>query len=148
MGVELDDKDKQILEILKNHSDYTTRQIAKKTLIPPTTINNRIRKLKQLGIIKRYTIDVDDSKIGRGFKAYILISANLLLLKKEHRTQYDLAKSLKKLDFVERVDIVSGGTDMVATVKVESVSEFDKALLGKIQGIEGIDKTQSLIVIH
>lgn len=47
-----------------------------------------------------------------------------------------------------KTHIVSGGTDIVAIVRVKDVDEFDHALLGKIQSIEGIDKTQSLIVIH
>jgi len=144
----LDDKDKKILEILEDNADYTTRQIAKKTLLPITTVHNRIRKLKKEKIIKKFTIKLDYKKIEKDFVAYILISANLLLLKQKKRTQYDLAKEIRKLPFVERVDIVSGGTDLVAVIRVKNVEEFDKVLLGKLQLIEGIDKTQSLIVIH
>ncbi|MBW3003580.1 Lrp/AsnC family transcriptional regulator [Candidatus Woesearchaeota archaeon] len=144
----LDEKDRKILDVLQKHSDYTTRQIAKKTLLPPTTIHNRIRRLKQEGVIKRFTVDVDYSKIDKGFTAYVLVSANLPLLKQKKKSQYDLAQEIKKLYFVEKVDIVAGGTDMVVLVRVKDVDEFDKVLLGKMQLIEGIDKTQSLIVIH
>lgn len=143
-----DDKDGKILEILKNESNCTTRKIAKLTLLPITTIHNRIKKLDKEKIIKRYTIDVDNDKIGKGFLVYILITANLQILKAKNRTQYDIAKELRKFHFTERVDIVSGGTDLVAMVRVKDVSEYDKVLLGKIQVIEGIEKTQSLIVIH
>ena len=148
MPYEIDDKDQKILEILKEHGDYTTRQIAKKTLLPPTTIHNRIRKLKQEGIIKNFTVNIDHEKVDEGFVAYVLISANIHILKQKKRTQYDLAKELRKFDFIERADIVSGGTDIVAIIRVKDVREFDKALLGRIQLIEGVDKTQSLIVIH
>ncbi|MFH1506131.1 MAG: Lrp/AsnC family transcriptional regulator [archaeon] len=148
MSYELDEKDWKILEVLKEHADYTTRQIAKKTLLPPTTIHNRIRKLKQEKVIKKFTVELDQKSIGRGFVCYVLISANLELLKQKKKSQYDLAGELKKFDFVERVDITSGGTDLVAIVRVKDVEEFDKVLLGKLQLIEGIDNTQSLIVIH
>ncbi len=70
------------------------------------------------------------------------------MLKQKHKTQYDLARELKKQGFIERVDIISGGADLVAVVRVKDVQEFDHVLLGKIQLIEGVDKTQSLIVIH
>ena len=148
MAYKLDDKDKKIIEILKEHGDYTTRQIAKKTLIPPTTVNNRIRKLKKDGVIKRFTIDLDPYKVDKGFAAYVLISANLNLLKEKKKTQYDLAQEIKRFYFVENVDIVSGGTDLIAFVRVRDVEEFDKVLLGQLQLLEGIDRTQSLIVIH
>lgn len=148
MAYKPDEKDKKILEILQEHGDYTTRQIAKKTLLPVTTIHNRIRKLKKEKVIKKFTAEVDPQAIDKSFLVYILISANLPYLKKIKKTQYDIAKELRRLGFVERVDIVSGGTDLVAVVRVKDVAEFDKVLLGKIQLIEGIADTQSLIVIH
>lgn len=148
MVYKMDDKDLRILEVLKSHGDYTTRQIAKKILLPPTTIHNRIKKLREEGIIKKFTIDLDYSKVGKSFVAYILVSANLPLLKQKKKTQYDLAEELRKFYFVERADIVSGGADLVVIVRVKDVEEFDKILLGKLQLVEGIDKTQSLIVIH
>lgn len=144
----LDEKDIKILEILQNHAEYSTRQIAKKLNLPITTIHNRIKKLKKEGIIQRFTVELNHKKIEKNFVSYVLISANLHILKQKHKTQYDLAKELKKLYCVERVDIVSGGTDLIAIVRVKDVEEFDTVLLEKIQLIEGIEKTQSLIVIH
>lgn len=148
MILNIDEKDLKVLEALQEHSDSTTRQIAKKTLLPATTIHNRIKKLRKEGVIKRFTIEVNYSKLDKNFRAYILISANLPVLKAKKKTQYDLAKEIRSFDFVEKVDIVSGGTDLVAIIRVKDVEEFDKVLLGKLQLIEGIDKTQSLIVLH
>jgi len=144
----LDDKDKKILAVLKDHSEYTTRKIAKKTLLPVTTVHNRIKKLRKDKVIRKFTVKIDHGKVGTGLLAYVLISANLPLLKQKHRTQYDLAHELKKFEFVQRVDIVVGGTDMIAVVRVKDVEEYDQVLLGKIQLIEGVDKTQSLVAIH
>ena len=148
MDYKIDEKDRKILDILQEHADYTTRQIAKKTLLPITTVHNRIKKLKKEKVIRKFTIELDPHKIGKGFVAYVLISANLPLLKQKKKSQYDLAKELRRFPFVERVDIVSGGTDLVALLRTKDVAEFDQVLLGKIQLIEGIDKTQSFIVIH
>ncbi len=148
MTPELDEKDFKIIEILKDHAEYTTRQIAKKTLLPITTIHNRIKKLRTEGIIKKYTVKLDYEKLNANFRAYILITANIQLLKEKKKTQHDLAKELRRFSFIERVDIVSGGTDIVAIVRVRDVKEFDHVLLGKIQLVEGIEKTQSMIVIH
>ncbi len=144
----MDEKDRKIIEVLKEHGDFTTRQISKKTLLPPTTIHNRIKSLKKEGVIRKYTIEVDNKKMDKGLLVYILISANLAALKAKQKSQYDIAKEMKRLPFVERVDIVSGGTDLVAMVRAKDVEEYDKILLEKIQLIEGIDNTQSLIVLH
>jgi len=148
MNIKLDKKDEKIIEILKEHSDYTTRQIAKKTLLPITTIHNRIKKLKQHGIIKKFTIQLDNKKIGKSLAAYILIYADLHLLKENKKTQYDLALEIKKLPFVEKVDITTGEADLVAIVRVKDIEELDQVLLGKIQLVDGISKTRTLVIIH
>ena len=147
MTYKLDEKDIKIMKLLKEQGDLTTGQLSKKTLLPATTVHNRIKKLKKEKIIK-FTIDVDNSKIGKGFLSYVLVSVNLPMLKEKRKTQYDLIRELLNCNFVERADIVSGGTDIVVTVRVKDVEEFDKVLLQKLQLIEGIEKTQSLIVIH
>ncbi|MBU1111496.1 MAG: Lrp/AsnC family transcriptional regulator [Nanoarchaeota archaeon] len=148
MGYIIDDKDQKILDVLKDNADYTTRQIAKKTLLPVTTIHHRIKRLRKEKIIKKYSVELDYSKVGRSLLVYILISVNLPFLKKQRKSQYDVAKEVRKFGFVERIDIVTGGTDMVAMLRVKDVAEFDKVLLGKLQLIEGISNTQSLMVIH
>ena len=148
MTAELDEKDWKIIEVLKEHADYTTRQIARKTLLPVTTVHNRIRKLKTEKVIRKYTVELDNKKIGKSLVAYVLISANLSLLKQKKMSQYDLLEQIRRFGFVERIDIVSGGSDLVAILRVKDVEELDRVLLGKLQNLEGIDKTQSLIVLH
>ena len=144
----LDDKDYKIIELLKEHSNCTSRQIAKKLLIPVTTAHHRARRLKQEGIIKKFTIDVDNKKIGRSFLSIILISCDYKLLRESKKDQHQLAKEIKKLPEVEKAYIVTGGTDIVAEVRTRDVEEFDTFLLKKLQKILGVDRTQSLIVIH
>ena len=144
----LDEKDKKILEILKENGDYTTRQIAKKTLFPQTTIHNRIKKLRRLGVIKKYTIELDHKKIGRGVGALILVNCEYDSLRAQKKDQHDLAKEILRLPEVEKVDIVTGAIDMVVRVRVRDIEAYDTFLLKKFQRIKGIDRTQSLMVIH
>jgi len=144
----LDEKDLKILDILKEHSDYTTRQIAKRTLLPQTTVHNRIKKLRKEGIIEKFTVKINYDKIGRNLPILVLVSADYKVLRELKKTQHDLAKEIKKLPEVEKVDIVTGGTDMVVKVRVKDVKEYDKFLLEKFQRISGVDSSQSLVIIH
>ena len=146
--MDLDEKDIKILEILKRHSDYTTRQIAKKTLLPITTIHNRIKKLKQQEIIKKFTIQIDYSKIGKSLPVIILLSADYKLLRELKKDQHQLIKEIKMLPEVEETYIVTGTTDIVVKVRVKDVTEYDEFLLKKLQKIPCVDKTQSLVVIN
>lgn len=145
--VKLDDKDLKILELLKENSAYTTRQIAKKTLLPVTTVHNRVQKLRREGVIKHYTVEVDNNLLGKSVTAYILVSADLKCLKEKRLSQYDLARDIKRLHCTEKVDIVTGGTDLVVFLRVSSIKELDEMLLGKIQMIDGVANTKTLVVL-
>jgi DNA-binding Lrp family transcriptional regulator len=143
-----DEKDMMILDVLRKHGDYTVRQIARNTLLAPTTIHSRLRKLKASGVIRGYTIDVDEKKLGRKLGAYILISADLKMLKERHKSQYTLAEEIRKLHGVEAVDIVTGVTDLIAKIRVTDIEEMDRLLLSKLQLLEGVSKTQTMIIMH
>ena len=148
METKIDEKDLAIIDVLKKHGDYTVRQIAKKTLLAPTTIHSRLKKLKELGVIRGYTVDIDEKKLGKKLGAYILVSADLKYLKERHKSQYTLADEIRKLPGVETVDIVTGVTDLIALVRVKDIEELDKLLLSKLQLLEGVSKTQTMIIMH
>lgn len=148
MSEKIDDRDYAILDILEKHGEYTVRQIARKTSLAPTTVHARIKKLKQMKVIQRYTIKIDRKKLGMNVGAYILVSADLKQLKQKHRSQYDLAKELEKLPGVQRVHIVTGISDIVTRVRVKDMEELDKLLLGKIQMLEGVANTRTMIIIN
>lgn len=149
MEEKIDEKDLAILDILREHGDYTVRQIAKKTLLAPTTVHSRIKKLRKMGVIRRFTIDVDERKLGNRLGAYVLISVDLKLLKEKHKSQHDLAKEIEKLPSVRKVHTVAGGSaDLVARVRTKDIEEFDVLLLEKIQMLEGVLKTQTMMILH
>ena len=87
----LDKKDLAILEILKHNSNLSTQNIAKKTNIPITTVHNRIKKLEKEGIIKEYSVVLDNKKIGKPIAAYILITVDYKLLQ-QLKTQHQFPK--------------------------------------------------------
>lgn len=142
----LDDKDFKILDVLKHNAKLSTQQIAKKTLIPVTTVHNRIKKLEKEGVIKGYTIVLDHKKIGKAVLAFILINVVYTLPTKKFQ-QEEIAKQIKKFEIVEEVAIVAGGTDMIIKVRTKDIEELNDFVIRKLRNIEGVDKTQTMIVL-
>ncbi len=143
----MDEKDELILAALKADGSLTTRQISKKTSIPITTVHKRILKLKESGIIKRFTVVVDNKKIGLDFAAIILVSCDYKALRELKKDQHQLAEEIRNMPEVESVDIVTGVIDMLVKVRMRNVEQFDSFLLRKMQKLPGVDRTQSLVVI-
>ena len=144
----MDEKDEKILRLLKENSKLTTKQIAKKILIPITTIHNRIKKLEKEGIIKRYTVELDNKKIGKNVAAYVQITVDYRLLKEIKMSQHGLAKKLKQYEFVEEAAMVTGGTDIIIKVRVKDIDELDNFVTKILRNIDGIEKTQTMVILN
>ena len=145
--VELDKKDERVLEILKENSKLTTGQISKKIAIPVTTVHNRIKKLEKLGVIKNYTLNLDFKKLGYDIIAFILVSVTYNLPSGEKIKQEQVAQAIKKIG-AEEVYIVTGGTDIIIKVRAKNIDDLNDFVIKKLRSIEGIDKTQTMIVLQ
>lgn len=75
-NVELDEKDRRIIEVLKNNARTSYTEIAKILGLSDVAVLKRIRRLEQLGIIKRYTIVLDYKKLGYNIVSITGIDVN------------------------------------------------------------------------
>ena len=140
----MDDKDFRVLEILKENSKLTTKQIAKKLNLPITTVHNRIKKLERNGIVKNYTVVLDHKKLGRNISSYVLVTVRY---DKEETSQERIAREIKGHHEVEEVSIVAGGTDILARVRVGDIDDLNEFIIKKLRNINGVDRTQTMIVL-
>ena len=143
----IDEKDKKILEILQENSNLSTHKISKKTLIPVTTVNNRIKKLKKQGVIKKFTIDIDKTKLGFNLSAYILIMISLEELKRHNMKTIDLLRIIKTNPIVELADTLSGDVDIIAKVHARDINELNEYVVNTLSDYKGVEKTRTALIL-
>ena len=144
--VEIDNKSQQILRILSENCKISSKELSKKTKIPLTTIYHRIKRLKESGIIKKYSIEIDQKKLGMNIVAYIMAS---VYYDPEGKTsQKEIAKKINKLHFVESVDIITGEMDLIIKVRAKNIQQLNKLITEELRNIKGIDKTITLTVLE
>ena len=140
----MDQKDKLILEKLKEDANKPIAQLAKELKMPRTTIANRIKKMIESGIIKKFTIAIDYEKVGKPITAFILIS----FLPNYKISQRQLANLISKIENVYEVYIISGEWDLLLKVRGRSMEEIGKLVLDKIRRMEGVGKTVTCTCFH
>ncbi len=143
----IDEKDKKILEILQENSSLSSYKISKRTLIPVTTVNNRIKKLKKLGVIKKFTIDIDKSKLGFSLVAYIFLTVSLEELKQEGMKIKDLMRIIRNNPLVESTDNVTGDVDVVVKMHVRDINELNDYVANTLSYYKGVEKTKTALVL-
>src|SRR3989338_2235185 len=134
-----DEKDTLILEELKRNSRASTVDISRKTGIPRVTVHERIKKLVDKEIIKKFTVIPDYKKLGNETSAFVVISylPNKLI-------QKEVAEKIAKVPDVYEIHLIAGEWDMIAKVRGKNLEEIGKLVLERIRKIEGVAKTFTL----
>ena len=70
---DLDDTDMTLLDVLKHNGRFSAREIAVKTGIPIATVNRRVKRLIDEGVISGFSANIDYEKLGVKTEAYVLI---------------------------------------------------------------------------
>ena len=130
-------KDEIIIKKLKEDASKPIARIAKEIKMPRTTVSERIKKLVEKGVIKKFTISLDYEKIGKPVTAFVLVS----FLPNPKISQRELAKRIARMESVHEVYIISGEWDLLLKVRGKDTEEIGKLILDKIRGIEGVGKT-------
>jgi Lrp/AsnC family leucine-responsive transcriptional regulator len=69
----LDDFNVKILELLKKNSRASYAEIGREIHLSPSSVRERVQYLIDTGIIKSFSIEIDQSQLGFNLQAYILI---------------------------------------------------------------------------
>ena len=123
----LDDKDFAIIEELKKNSRMSEQKIARKTGIPMTTVHNRIKKLRDNGVIEEYTIKLNYEKLGKPLIAFVLIKAT------NQADQKVLLKEVANIPNVYETAMVTGEFDILFKARVKSMEELNEVVVQNLR---------------
>jgi DNA-binding Lrp family transcriptional regulator len=137
----MDDKDIVIIEELKENGRESTTRIADRLGIPRVTVHERIRRLLEEKVIRKFTVQLDYHKLGLGTTAFILVS----FLPTTRKTQSELAEEISRIPNVFEVHIISGEWDFIVKARAESVEELGDLVVNRLRMIEGVEKTISCL---
>jgi Lrp/AsnC family leucine-responsive transcriptional regulator len=136
--------DKKIIKILKNNSKATLQKISDQINLSIAPIARRINQLEAKGIIKNYTVNIDENSLGYKFPAFIFIS-----LERQQSKNFDKFEE-KILSFPEVVEcwLMTGTKDYLIRIAVNDVEEFENFLTKKLTVIEGVSSVESSIPLR
>jgi Lrp/AsnC family transcriptional regulator for asnA, asnC and gidA len=138
---EIDELDLKILKLLEEDGRLAFLDIAKKLRLSESTIRKRVQALKENGVIKRFTVEIDPAKIGLNTVAIVGIDVDPPKL---------LEVAQKLCDFKEiRCVATSTGDHMIMTeIWTKDGRELTRLISEKIGPIEGVKKICPAIILE
>lgn len=134
----MDNTDRQILRILKDDGRAGYGHIGGKVGLSEGAVRKRIKTLADSGVIRKFTVKIGESD---GAEAITLLSTN-----PSYPTQV-VSERIRAIHNVETTYEVTGEYDIVAVISGMNVTEVNECI-EKIRRVEGIMKTNTMIVLH
>jgi Lrp/AsnC family leucine-responsive transcriptional regulator len=137
----MDARDRQILDVLQADAKTPQAEIARRIGLSAASVNERIHKLEQQGVIRKYVALLDDQKSGNDITAFIEVFI-------EHpRHEETFVALMRELEEVQECHYVTGEFSCLLKVKVPDRTSLRHLVLDRINALDGIRQTKTLIVL-
>ena len=134
-----DDLDRKLISELRVDGRAPVNSLAAKLGVTRATVKARLDRLIEDGVILGFTARVHDEHGGDGVRAMSLLEVRGL------NTRSVIAK-LRGFPEIQALHSTNGGWDLVAEIRVETLSDFD-SVLGEIRSIEGVLNSETSILL-
>ena len=139
---DIDKLGRQILSILMRDAKMPYTDIAKKLFVSGGTVHVRMRKLEQMGVVKEANLKVDYTQLGYDISAFIGIYLDKSYMYKEVISQ------LKQIPEVVAAHYTTGNYAIFTRIVCKDTDHLREVLSEKIQGIMGIQRTETFISLE
>ncbi|SDN36146.1 Lrp/AsnC family transcriptional regulator [Lutimaribacter pacificus] len=132
MALKIDALDKRILRALQDDAGQSLDEIAKQVGSSKTPVWNRIRKMREAGVMGPQTVILDPEKLGFDACFFVLIRTS------EHDAQWqaEFLRALQSRPEVMEAHRLAGDIDYILKVRVANARAYDafyQALISEVK---------------
>jgi Lrp/AsnC family transcriptional regulator for asnA, asnC and gidA len=136
---EIDNTDLKILDILIRDANTPYTEVAKQVFVSDGTVHGRMKKMRDMGIIKGSQLLVDYTKLGWDITAFIGIYLDKSSLYE------DVIEQLKNIPEVVTMNYMTGSYSIFAKLVCKNTKHLLEVLHDQIQNVSGIQRTETFI---
>jgi len=101
--------------------------------------HERVRKLRERGVIRRTTVDVDPAALGRGVLAFVMVDSSAWM--------GDATESFAAIPEIQEAHVIAGTAAVLVKVRTATTEQLQD-VLRRLYAIEGVSGTQATIVLE
>ena len=131
----------KLLFELSKDGNISVPTLSKKLGVNASVLYSRIKRLVRKKLIKKFTIEINDSLLGIGVKASVGINRD---------PKFKTQTYKKLLEIIEVVSIieVTGRFDIMIRVYAKDLEDLHTVVIEKIGKIEGIQNTETFVELQ
>jgi DNA-binding Lrp family transcriptional regulator len=137
----VDETDQILLVALRRDATQSYAALGKAAGLSAGAAHERVRKLRERGVIRRTTIDVDPVAVGRPVLAFVMVEANAWMGDAPTRA------GLAALPEVEEAHIVAGSASLLVKIRTGTTEQLQD-VLRRVFEIDGVTGTRTIVVLE
>ena len=135
----MDKVDQRLISMLRSNARTPVVLLAKQLGVSRATVQNRMRRLEDSGVILAYTVTLKPSAEVNPIKAFMSIAV-------EGKEAERVIKGLLGFPEVTAIHYTNGRWDLVADIRTDTIAAFN-GLLGNVRLIDGVVATETSLLL-
>jgi Lrp/AsnC family transcriptional regulator for asnA, asnC and gidA len=136
-----DDLDMKLLYELTADGSISVPTLSKKLGINASVLYSRIKRLMKKKLIKKFTIEIDDSLLGIGVKASVGIN-------RDPKFKDEIHKQFMQTAEIVSISEITGRFDIMINVYAKNLEDLHAIVIEKIGKIDGIQNTETFVELQ
>lgn len=137
----MDQKDREILALIQRDSRMPQAEVGKRVGLSAPAVNERMRKLEQSGVIRRFGAVVNPAAVGVSITAFVEVFI-------EHpRFEKAYIDRILELDQVLEAHHVTGEFSLLLKIRVRDMAALQELLLRRLNALDGVRQTRTVMVL-
>lgn len=143
MAADLDSADRKLLALLQEDCGIAINALADEAGLSPASVQRRLRRLRENGVIAREIAVIDPAAVGMGMSFVIMVE-----LERERIDQLDaFRRKVAREPHVQQCYYVTGEADFVLVCVTRDMAEFEELTRRLFFGDENVRRFRTSVVM-
>ncbi|NEB75126.1 Lrp/AsnC family transcriptional regulator [Streptomyces sp. SID14478] len=131
--------DRKLIAALQRDATTAYAALGKEVGLSAGATHERVRKLRERGVIRRTTVDVDPAALGRGVLAFVMVESSAWM--GESRDAFAAIPELVE------AHVIAGSASLLVKVRTATTEQLQD-VLRRLYTIDGVSGTQATVVLE
>ncbi|MFJ2241009.1 Lrp/AsnC family transcriptional regulator [Streptomyces sp. NPDC087859] len=135
----MDEVDRKLLNLLQEDAAQAYAALGKAVGLSAGAAHERVRKLRESGVIRRTTVEVDPAAVGSGVLAFVMVDSSAWM--------GDSGERFAAIPELQEAHVIAGSASVLVKVRTGTTEQLQD-VLRRLYEIEGVSGTQAIVALE
>ncbi|MFE0171132.1 Lrp/AsnC family transcriptional regulator [Streptomyces sp. NPDC059002] len=135
----MDEMDRRLIALLQEDATIAYAALGKEIGLSAGAAHERVRKLRERGVIRRTTVEVDPAALDRGVLAFVMVESTAWM--------GESAAAFAAIPEIQEAHVIAGSASVLVKVRTATTEQLQD-VLRRLYAIEGVSGTQATVSLE